>query len=89
MEIGLNIQKKFEEYSDLDKTSFALYYYQLLWKIRPTICFYQIKEQDTINKQEINNFNALLKQKILIERSISYYGFINLIVAEGTMTDFT
>ena len=75
-----NIQKKFEEYSDLDKTSFALYYYQLLWKIRPNICFYQIKEQDTINKQEINNFNSLLKHKILIEQTNIEYLLKNKLI---------
>ena len=61
-----NIAKKFEEYPILDFEYFNLYYYQLLWKIRP-ICFFQLKEEDKINKKAVNNFNALLKQKIIIE----------------------
>ena len=61
-----NIAKKFEEYPILDFEYFNLYYYQLLWKIRP-ICFFQLKEEDKINKKGVNNFNALLKQKIIIE----------------------
>ena len=61
-----NITKKFEEYPVLDSEYFNLYYYQLLWKIRP-ICFFQLKEEDKINKKAVNNFNALLKQKIIIE----------------------
>ena len=46
-----NITKKFEEYPILDFEYFNLYYYQLLWKIRP-ICFFQLKEEDKINKND-------------------------------------
>ena len=63
------IQKKFEDYPEPDLQFFDLYYYQLLWKIRPTICFFQLKEQEKIVKQEVNNFITLLKQKIINEQN--------------------
>ena len=65
----LGIQKKFEDYPEPDLQFFDLYYYQLLWKIRPTICFFQLKEQEKIIKQEVNNFITLLKQKIINEQN--------------------
>ena len=64
-----NIQKKFDEYPKPDKEFFDLYYYQLLWKNRPTICFFQIKEQEKINKLEVSNFPSLLKQKLITEEN--------------------
>ena len=60
-----NISNKFDEYPDIDIQNLSLYYYQLIWKIKPTICFFQLKEQEVINKSDINNFNLLLKQKII------------------------
>ena len=57
--------KTFEEYSELDFQTYNAYFYQLLWKTRPKICFFQLKEQDKFNKKEINNFNILFKQKII------------------------
>ena len=67
------IQKKFDEYSKVDKQSFDLYYYQLLWKIRPTICYFQIKEQDKITKQDTTNFSSLFKQKLMSEQNTIEY----------------
>ena len=46
------ISKNFEEYSQLDSQSFDLYYYQLLWKIRPTICFFQLRDEEKIGKSD-------------------------------------
>ena len=60
-----NIPNNFAEYSNNDIQNLSLKYYQLLWKIRPTKCFFQLKEKETINKKDINNFNSLLKQKII------------------------
>ena len=57
--------KKFEEYIqlDTDNQTYTLYFYKLLWKTRPIVCFYQLKEQEKLNKREVNNLNSLLKQK--------------------------
>ena len=60
-----NIPNNFAEYENNDIQNLSLKYYQLLWKIRPTKCFFQLKEKETINKKDINNFNSLLKQKII------------------------
>ena len=60
-----HIPNKFEDYPNVDMQHLTLYYYQLLWKIKPTICFFQLKEQEIINKKDVNNFNSLLKQKII------------------------
>ena len=75
-----NILKKFEEYSILDKTSFELYYFQLLWKNRSIICFYQLKDKSTLSKQEINNLNSLLKQKIITEQGNIEYLLKNKLI---------
>ena len=75
-----NILKKFEEYSILDKTSFELYYFQLLWKNRSIICFYQLKDKSTLSKQEINNLNSLLKQKIITEQGDIEYLLKNKLI---------
>ena len=77
---SLNKQKKFEVYPKPDKQFFDLYYYQLLWKIRPTICFYQLKEQEKINKQEVNTLIALLKQKIINEQNNIEYLIKNKLI---------
>ena len=63
------ISKNFEEYSQLDSQSFDLYYYQLLWKIRPTICFFQLRDEEKIGKSDVFNYTSLMKQKILVEQS--------------------
>ena len=63
------ISKNFEEYSQLDSQSFDLYYYQLLWKIRPTICFFQLRDKEKIGKSDVFNYTSLMKQKILVEQS--------------------
>ena len=60
-----NHLKLFEEYSELDINTYSVYYYQLLWKTRPTTCIYQLKVQDTLNKKEVNNLYLLLKHKLL------------------------
>ena len=60
-----NISNKFDEYPNVNIQNLSLNYYQLIWKIRPTICFFQLKEQEIINKKDVNNFNSLLKQKII------------------------
>ena len=64
-----SFQKKFDEYSKPDLQFFDLYYYQLLWKIRPTICFFQIKEQEKINRQDVTNFTSLYKQKLISDQN--------------------
>ena len=63
------ISKNLEEYSQLDSQSFDLYYYQLLWKIRPTICFFQLRDKEKIGKSDVFNYTSLMKQKILVEQS--------------------
>ena len=63
------ISKNLEEYSQLDSQSFDLYYYQLLWKIRPTICFFQLRDEEKIGKSDVFNYTSLMKQKILVEQS--------------------
>ena len=63
------ISKNFEEYAQLDSQSFDLYYYQLLWKIRPTICFFQLRDEEKIGKSDVFNYTSLMKQKILVEQS--------------------
>ena len=60
-----NIPNNFAEYENNDIQNLSIKYYQLLWKIRPTKCFFQLKEKETINKKDISNFNSLLKQKII------------------------
>ena len=76
-----NRLKLFEEYSELDINTYSVYYYQLLWKTRPTTCIYQLKIQDTLNKKEINNLNLLLKHKILRKyNSIESYSNNRLIM---------
>ena len=60
-----NISNKFDEYPNVNIQNLSLNYYQLIWKIRSTICFFQLKEQEIINKKDVNNFNSLLKQKII------------------------
>ena len=57
--------KQFEEYAQSDIQTYTLYYYKLLWKTRPIVCFYQLKEQEKLNKKEVNNLNILFKQKII------------------------
>jgi len=62
-----NHLKLFEEYSELDINTYSVYYYQLSWKTRPITCIFQLKEQDNLNKKEINNLNLLLKKKLFKE----------------------
>ena len=57
--------KKFEDYAQSDIQTYTVYYYKLLWKTRPIVCFYQLKEQEKFSKRDINNLNILLKQKIV------------------------
>ena len=57
--------KKFEDYVESEILTYTVYYYQLLWKTRPIVCYYQLKEQEKFSKKEINNINILLKQKII------------------------
>lgn len=57
------LKKSFEDYSTLEVFTYTAYYYQLIWKTRPIICFYQLKSQEKFNKREINNLNLLFKQK--------------------------
>ena len=57
--------KKFEDYTEPELQTYTVYYYQLLWKTRPIVCFYHLKEQEIFSKKEINNINILLKQKII------------------------
>ena len=57
--------KKFEDYAQSDIQTYTVYYYKLLWKTRPIVCFYQLKEQEKFSKKDINNLNILLKQKIV------------------------
>ena len=59
----------FDIYPQINQEYLNLYYYQLVWKIRPTICFFQLKEQDNVERKEMNNFNLLLKQKIISEQN--------------------
>ena len=55
--------KSFEDYSSVEIFTYNAYYYQLIWKTRPIICFYQLKSQEKFNKREISNLNLLIKQK--------------------------
>ena len=60
-----NFSKNFEEYSELENQTYAVYFYELLWKTRPIVCFFQLKEQDKFIKKEVGNLPILLKQKII------------------------
>ena len=59
----------FDIYPQINQEYLYLYYYQLVWKVRPTICFFQLKEQDNVERKEVSNFNLLLKQKIISEQN--------------------
>ena len=60
-----NLFQNFEDYLESDIQTYSLYFYQLLWKTRPIVCFFQLKDQDKLKKKEINNLNLILKQKII------------------------
>ena len=57
--------KYYEDYSESEIQTYLVYFYQLVWKSRPIICFFQLKEQEKFNKREISNLAILLKQKII------------------------
>ena len=57
--------QNFEDYTESDIQTYSLYFYQLIWKTRPIVCFFQLKQQEKLNKKEINNLNLILKQKII------------------------
>ena len=57
--------KYYEDYSESEIKTYLVYFYQLVWKSRPVICFFQLKEQEKFNKREISNLAILLKQKII------------------------
>ena len=61
--------KSFEDYSSVEIFTYNAYYYQLIWKTRPIICFYQLKSQEKFNKREISNLNLLIKQKSISQNN--------------------
>ena len=63
------LKKSFEEYSTVEIFTYNAYYYQLIWKTRPIICFYQLKSQTKFNKREISNLNLLFKQKSISQNN--------------------
>ena len=63
------LKKSFEDYSSVDIFTYNAYYYQLIWKTRPIICFYQLKSQAKFNKREIYNLNILFKQKSISQNN--------------------
>ena len=63
------LKKSFEDYSTVEIFTYNAYYYQLIWKTRPIICFYQLKSQAKFNKREISNLNLLFKQKSISQNN--------------------
>ena len=63
------LKKSFEDYSTVEIFTYNAYYYQLIWKTRPIICFYQLKSQTKFNKREISNLNLLFKQKSISQNN--------------------
>ena len=63
------LKKSFEDYSSLETFTYNAYYYQLIWKTRPIICFYQLKSQEKFSKMEISNLNLLFKQKSISQNN--------------------
>ena len=60
-----NFSNFFEDYSETEIQTYLVYFYKLIWKTRPIICFFQLKEQEKFNKKEIGNLTLILKQKVI------------------------
>ena len=86
--LNIPLQKRiYEIYEEINPDIFHTYFYKLNWKVKNTICYFQLINQEVLSKKEISDFFTLLKNTKIVEikdikydldlKNILYYVFLD------------